>query len=92
MNIFVVAAKLHQLARYLYRAQTLAPANFSGLQTAYNEGVVADLWNVAVANWRVPTGTPTALARDTWTLAFGADAATVSVFAPGLLSPPPPQP
>jgi len=40
----------------------------------------------------VPTGTPTALARDTWTLAFGADAGTLSIFAPGLIAPPPPQP
>ena len=92
VNVFVVAAKLHQLARYLFRAQALAPANFSGLQTPYNEGVVADLWNVAVGTWRVPTNTPVALARQTWTLAFGPDAATLTAFAPGLLGAPPPQP
>ena len=91
-NVFVVAAKLHQLARYLFRAQALAPANFSGLQTTYYRGVVADLWNLAGANWRAGTGTPQPLAQQTWTLAFGADAATISAFAPGQISAPPPSP
>jgi hypothetical protein len=91
-NVYVVSAKMHQLARYLYRAQLLAPANFSGLQTAYHQAVVADIWNIAAANWRPGTGTPTALARQTWTLAFGADAATMTAFAPGAIVAPPPQP
>ncbi len=85
VNTFIVSAKLHQLARYLTRAQSQG-ANFQGLQSTYNEKVVADLWNLAVANWRVPASTPIGLARDTWTLAFGADAAVLATFAPGQLN------
>ena len=91
-NIYVVSAKLHQLARYLFRAQALGITNFSGLQTTYYQGVVADMWNLAGANWRVGTGTPQALAQQTWTLAYGADAATITAFAPGRLNAPPPSP
>jgi hypothetical protein len=92
INVLVTASKLHQLARYLYRAQVLGFTDFSGLQTAEYQGIVADLWNIGVANWRMPPFASTALARQTWTLAFGPDAATVAAFAPGRLAPSPPQP
>jgi hypothetical protein len=91
VNVFVVSAKLHQLARYLFRAQQMS-TNFAGLQSTYNERVVADLWNIASANWRVGAGTPTGLARETWTLAFGPDAVTLSAFAPALIAAPPASP
>ncbi len=92
INVVVVSAKMHQLARYLFRAQVLAPADFSGLQTAYHRAVVADLWNIASANWRMPVFASQSLSNQTWTLAFGADAATIAAFAPGQIVAPPAQP
>lgn len=92
INTLVVSAKMHQLARYLYRAQQLGPADFAGLRTASHQTVVAELWNIASANWRMPPFASAALGRETWTLAFGPDAATVATFAPGRLAMPPPQP
>jgi hypothetical protein len=92
INVLVVSAKMHQLARYLFRAQVLAPADFSALQTAYHRAVVADLWNIASANWRMPSFASQPLSNQTWTLAFGADAATISAFAPGQIVAPPAQP
>lgn len=82
---------MHQLARYLARAQALG-AGFSGLQTPEHQTIVAELWNIASANWRMPPFASASLGADTWRLAFGPDAATVAAFAPGRLVTPPPVP
>ena len=92
LNSLTVAAKLHQLARYLAHAEQ-DPAQWAQLSGGGVPATVADYWNLIVANWTPGDWTSGTQARDLWNLAYGPDSAVVARYtkgAAGSVAPPRP--
>jgi hypothetical protein len=91
-NDDTMSAKLHQMARYLNKAQT-QPALWAQMRSSSNVvGFVVDHWRLGVQSWQVdkaPFRSPALY----WDLAFGPDVAPVAAFtdnAAGTVAPPRP--
>ncbi len=78
LNLSIISAKLHQLARYLEASRS----TWTAMRSRGVAVTVADQWNLAVRWWRPRN--PVANSRPCWDLAFGPDSMVIAEFTGGL--------